>query len=82
MDLRTPCLLCYWRACSCGREQRAADRQWLDRMAERNERAARIAQLRKAPRIPREREVTIPLWMLALLALDVAALALLFAWLR
>jgi hypothetical protein len=50
MDLRTPCALCFWRSCSCGREQRAAEREWFDRMAERNERAARIAKLRKPAR--------------------------------
>jgi hypothetical protein len=27
MDLRTPCALCFWRSCSCGREQRAAIEQ-------------------------------------------------------
>jgi hypothetical protein len=47
MDLRTPCALCFWRSCSCGREQRAAEREWFDRMGERNERAARIRKLRR-----------------------------------
>lgn len=31
------------------------DRQWCERMAERNTRAARIAKMRKVPRVPRQR---------------------------
>lgn len=56
------------------RRDRSADHEWCDRMAERNMRAARIAQLRKGPRYARPMDYIVAMLAAAFVVTPVCGL--------
>lgn len=83
MDPRIPCRDCSMWPCLCGNhhitraDRLTSERDWIDFMAERNDRARRIRAMRKA-RVPRddsaERTLLVMVVILALLPIAVGGI--------